>query len=137
MLEYHTTSIVMLPVATEAHQTNHAFLLNTCGTTAYCLQLRNWLPRVDPVQVFQEYNAGPHTEGDYSSWMLCEFEKRGWKLELQAPQGLTYICYPYNLYWVYNTLLLLLASSQAHIRMFSMCLFFPLCPIDTARNFKL
>ena len=87
--------------------------------------------------VFQEDNAGPHTEGDYTSWMLCEFEKRGWKLELQAPQGLTYIFSPFNLYWVCNTLLLLLASSQAHIRMFSICLFSPLRPIDTARNFKL
>ena len=48
--------------------------------------------------VFQEDNAGPHTEGDYTSWMLCEFEKRGWKLELQAPQGLTYIFSPFNLY---------------------------------------
>ena len=68
-----------------------------------------WLPWVDPVEmvavggpcegahvVFQEDNAGPHTEGDYTSWMLCEFAKRGWKLELQAPQGLTYIFSPFS-----------------------------------------
>ena len=37
--------------------------------------------------VFQEDNAGPHQEGDYTAWMTREFETRGWKLELQAPQG--------------------------------------------------
>ena len=37
--------------------------------------------------VFQEDNAGPHQEGNYSTWLREEFKKRGWKLELQAPQG--------------------------------------------------
>ena len=37
--------------------------------------------------VFQEDNAGPHTEGNYREWMEEEFAKRNWMLELQAPQG--------------------------------------------------
>ena len=37
--------------------------------------------------VFQEDNAGPHVEGAYREWMQGEFDKRGWKIELQAPQG--------------------------------------------------
>ncbi len=37
--------------------------------------------------VFQEGNAGPHTEGDYRAWMLKEFEPRQWLVALQAPQG--------------------------------------------------
>ena len=37
--------------------------------------------------VFQEDNAGPHCEGTYRVWMLEEFAKRNWKIELQAPQG--------------------------------------------------
>jgi hypothetical protein len=39
--------------------------------------------------VFQEDNAGPHTEGDYRAWMQTEFETRGWLVALQAPQGLS------------------------------------------------
>ena len=30
---------------------------------------------------------GPHKEGGFHAWLTCEFERRGWKLELQAPQG--------------------------------------------------
>ena len=30
---------------------------------------------------------GPHKEGEYHAWLTSEFERRGWKLELQAPQG--------------------------------------------------
>ena len=37
--------------------------------------------------VFQEDNAGPHVEGNYREWMIEEFDKRGWMIELQAPQG--------------------------------------------------
>ena len=37
--------------------------------------------------VFQEDNAGPHQEGNYSSWLESEFSKRGWMVRLQAPQG--------------------------------------------------
>ncbi len=29
---------------------------------------------------------GPHKEGGFHAWLTCEFERRGWKLELQAPQ---------------------------------------------------
>ena len=36
--------------------------------------------------VHQEDNAGPHKEGHYHSWLQSEFDSRGWKLELQAPQ---------------------------------------------------
>jgi hypothetical protein len=36
--------------------------------------------------VHQEDNAGPHKEGKYHEWLTAEFERRGWKLELQAPQ---------------------------------------------------
>ena len=37
--------------------------------------------------VFQEDNAGPHIEGIYRDWMLTEFARRNWMVELQAPQG--------------------------------------------------
>ena len=37
--------------------------------------------------VFQEDNAGPHTEKRYASWMNDTFGDLGWKIELQAPQG--------------------------------------------------
>ncbi len=30
---------------------------------------------------------GPHKEGGYHQWLSSEFVKRGWMLELQAPQG--------------------------------------------------
>ncbi len=33
------------------------------------------------------HNAGPHKEDNYHKWLQNEFGKRGWKLELQAPQG--------------------------------------------------
>ena len=37
---------------------------------------------------YTTYNPlGPHKEGGYHAWLTSEFEKRGWKLELQAPQG--------------------------------------------------
>jgi hypothetical protein len=39
------------------------------------------------VIVHQEDNALPHQEGDFHAWLLDEFQKRGWRLELQAPQG--------------------------------------------------
>jgi hypothetical protein len=29
----------------------------------------------------------PYKEGGYHAWLTSEFESRGWKLELQAPQG--------------------------------------------------
>jgi hypothetical protein len=37
--------------------------------------------------VFQEDNAGPHTEKRYATWMNDTFGDLGWKIELQAPQG--------------------------------------------------
>jgi len=37
--------------------------------------------------VFQEDNAGPHIEGNYREWMVAEFARRNWMVELQAPQG--------------------------------------------------
>ena len=37
--------------------------------------------------VFQEDNAGPHNCSVYRKFMVEEFSKRGWKIELQAPQG--------------------------------------------------
>ena len=37
--------------------------------------------------VYQEDNAGPHTENGYTLWIQEQFELLGWKLELQAPQG--------------------------------------------------
>ena len=39
--------------------------------------------------VYQEDNAGPHTETGYTLWIREQFELLGWKLELQAPQGST------------------------------------------------
>ncbi len=33
------------------------------------------------------FKIGPHKEGGFTEWLKSEFEKRGWHLELQAPQG--------------------------------------------------
>ncbi len=41
--------------------------------------------------VFQEDNAGPHTEKRYASWMNDTFADLGCRIELQAPQGKTFI----------------------------------------------
>jgi hypothetical protein len=38
--------------------------------------------------IYQEDNAGPHTEANYTQWMQDEFLNQGWRLELQAPQGI-------------------------------------------------
>ena len=37
--------------------------------------------------IYQEDNAGPHTETGYTQWMVDKFLALGWRLELQAPQG--------------------------------------------------
>jgi hypothetical protein len=37
--------------------------------------------------VNQEDNASPHLECDFHAWLTGEFATRGWRLELQAPQG--------------------------------------------------
>jgi hypothetical protein len=37
--------------------------------------------------VFQEDNAGPHTNLEYAAWMTEAIAAHGWKIELQAPQG--------------------------------------------------
>ncbi len=39
------------------------------------------------VVVHQEDNAGPHVDKAYKDWLQAEFDKRGWRLEYQAPQG--------------------------------------------------
>ena len=44
-------------------------------------------PAEGAVVVHQEDNAPPHQEGDFHAWLIAEFTKRGWRLELQAPQG--------------------------------------------------
>ncbi len=44
--------------------------------------------------VFQEDNAGPHTEKRYASWMIDTFADLGWKIELQAPQGKMFLYFP-------------------------------------------
>ena len=46
--------------------------------------------------VYQEDNAGPHTEHAYTEWMRDEFSTLGWKLEFQAPQGIPYSLVPYT-----------------------------------------
>jgi hypothetical protein len=38
--------------------------------------------------VYQEDNAGSHTEHGYTLWIREKFDLLGWKLELQAPQGI-------------------------------------------------
>jgi hypothetical protein len=48
-------------------------------------------PCAEAQVVFQEDNAGPHTNHEYAAWMTKAFAEHGWKIELQAPQGL---CYP-------------------------------------------
>jgi hypothetical protein len=49
----------------------------------------------------QEDNAGPHKEGKYHEWLTQEFVKRGWKLELQAPQVHTELPYTITLTRIY------------------------------------
>ena len=44
--------------------------------------------------VFQEDNAGPHIEGTYRQWMEDEFQRRGWRIELQAPEGMCFVITP-------------------------------------------
>ena len=44
-------------------------------------------PAEGAIVVHQEDNAPPHQEGDFHQWLIAEFTKRGWRLELQAPQG--------------------------------------------------
>jgi hypothetical protein len=39
--------------------------------------------------ILQEHNAGPHSEGNYHKWTTDAFTERQWRIELQAPQGLT------------------------------------------------
>jgi hypothetical protein len=54
-----------------------------CGST-------HWFPNgscAGAQVIFQEDNAGPHTEARYSSWMKDTFADLGWRIELQAPQG--------------------------------------------------
>jgi hypothetical protein len=41
--------------------------------------------------IFQEDNAGLYKEARYTSWMTETFADLGWKIELQAPQGKTFI----------------------------------------------
>ncbi len=36
--------------------------------------------------VFQEDNAGPHEETQYTTWLREQFDARGWHIKLQAPQ---------------------------------------------------
>jgi hypothetical protein len=87
-------------------------------------------PSSQPPLLTSSISAGPRTEGDYTAWMLGEFAKRGLKLELQAPQGPTYILSPFictgSVILVRSIYHLLFPSSQAHIRMCSICpLLFP------------
>ncbi len=44
-------------------------------------------PAEGAVIVHQEDNAPPHQEGDFHALLVEEFQKPGWRLELQAPQG--------------------------------------------------
>jgi hypothetical protein len=44
-------------------------------------------PCAGAIIVHQEDNAGPHVDKTYKDWLQGEFDKRGWKLEHQAPQG--------------------------------------------------
>ena len=44
-------------------------------------------PCAGAVVVHQEDNAGPHIDKTYKDWLQAEFDRRGWKLEHQAPQG--------------------------------------------------
>ncbi len=45
-------------------------------------------PAEGAVVVLQEDdNAPPHQEGYFHAWLMAEFNRRDWRLELQAPQG--------------------------------------------------
>ncbi len=61
------------------------------GNTACYLLSKTWFAwggLCEGAQViYQEDNAGPHQEEKYTEWMAEEFNKRGWKVKLQAPQG--------------------------------------------------
>ena len=39
------------------------------------------------LHLHSDFRIGPHKEGEFHVWLTSEFEKRGWHLELQAPQG--------------------------------------------------
>ena len=43
-------------------------------------------PCAGAIVVHQEDNAGPHIDKTYKDWLQGEFDRRGWKLEHQAPQ---------------------------------------------------
>jgi hypothetical protein len=44
-------------------------------------------PCAGAIVLHQEDNAGPHIDKTYKDWLQGEFDRRGWKLEHQAPQG--------------------------------------------------
>ncbi len=46
--------------------------------------------------IIQEDNAGPHKEARCTTWMTETFADLGWKIELQAPQGKTFIALFYT-----------------------------------------
>ncbi len=56
--------------------------------------------------VHEEDNAGSHKEGKYHEWLTQEFERRGWKLELQAPQVHTQLPYTITLTLTLSTITL-------------------------------
>ncbi len=80
--------------------------------------------------VHQEDNAPPHQEGDFHQWLTAEFTRRGWRLELQAPQGpYTNVLdlqvsdpYPYPSRLIYYYVFLILTLQ---------CRFFQQCPSTT------
>ncbi len=39
-----------------------------------------------PLPLHYDLRIGPHKEGGFHQWLTSELEKRGWHLELQAPQ---------------------------------------------------
>jgi len=63
------------------HLWEHALLASLDALTA------EGAPANGAIVVFQEDNAGPHNCRVYREFLHNEFDKRGWKIELQAPQG--------------------------------------------------
>ena len=63
------------------HLWEHALLPSLDALTA------EGAPAHGAIVVFQEDNAGPHNDATYRGYLQTEFERRGWVVELQAPQG--------------------------------------------------
>jgi hypothetical protein len=80
--------------ATVVHQEDNAGIMMNLTLTPY----PNAIPILyyNPYPFFCNFIVGPHKKGGFHQWLTSEFVTRGWKLELQAPQG------PYRTSWTFR-----------------------------------